>query len=69
MDWEKKDKNVQFHISWICVLKHLKILLISLMFFFPVSPVFHSELMDTLKRAKEENISSENLILEINSLK
>lgn len=31
--------------------------------------LFHSELLDTLKRAKEENISVENLILEINSLK
>ncbi|ESP01810.1 hypothetical protein LOTGIDRAFT_225095, partial [Lottia gigantea] len=33
------------------------------------SAMFYSELIDTLKRAKEENIKSDNVILEINSLK
>ncbi|XP_050417431.1 translation initiation factor eIF-2B subunit epsilon [Patella vulgata] len=31
--------------------------------------MFYSELIDTLKRAKEENIGKDNVILEINSLK
>jgi hypothetical protein len=32
-------------------------------------PVFYSELLDTMVKAKEDNYTTENLILEINSLK
>jgi len=35
---------------------------------FPV-PVYYTEMIDTIQRSKDENISCENLILEINSLK
>ncbi|KAL4230781.1 Translation initiation factor eIF-2B subunit epsilon [Mactra antiquata] len=35
----------------------------------PDVPIYYTEMMDTMKRSREENISSENLILEINSLK
>jgi translation initiation factor eIF-2B subunit epsilon len=30
---------------------------------------FHQEVLDTLQRGHDENISSENIVLEINSLK
>lgn len=38
------------------------------MFFFPYV-VFHMEVLGTLQRGLEENISCDNLVLEINSLK
>ncbi|XP_045204688.2 translation initiation factor eIF-2B subunit epsilon-like [Mercenaria mercenaria] len=35
----------------------------------PDVPVYYTEMLDTIQRSKDENISPENLILEINSLK
>ncbi|XP_052280601.1 translation initiation factor eIF-2B subunit epsilon-like [Dreissena polymorpha] len=35
----------------------------------PDVPVYYTEMLDTVQRSKDENISCENLILEINSLK
>ncbi|XP_052793044.1 translation initiation factor eIF-2B subunit epsilon-like [Mya arenaria] len=35
----------------------------------PDVPVYYTEMLDTIQRSKDENISCENLILEINSLK